>query len=278
MLFKFGCTCPPCRPDLYSPHPLSCKLQHQKSHLLIDEVGEPIVTDTPYPKFEALHLADVAIEFFSQVPARMSDRQAAALAAFRMYKNDLVGALSQDDCRSLAPHRMAAVIKHLDQMFFMGVLSPGVYFSWDARCVERATSAHFGFCRTHIARSGLYYHAIFLNPTMVSSSLGGSRAAARIGTLLHEMLHGFLFTLGCTECRTATENMGLPIEGHGRSWHRLAKALETAASDLLGIPGIDLGRFETLKRWYEDPIRGYHKRLKVQCNPSCHDLKEYGFV
>lgn len=278
MLFRFGCTCNECRPDLYSNETPSCRLEHQRAHLSIDEDGEPMVTGTPHNKFEALHLADTAIEAFRLGPTRMRDVQFAALQTFRLYRNDLVKQLSQKDCSSLAPRMMTTVIKHLDQILFLGVRSPRITFSWDANYVEDATSTHLGYCSTRLAHTGQYYHDIFLNPTMVLPGLEGSRAAARIGTLLHEMLHGFLFALGCGECRTATENMGVPIEGHGRAWHRVAKAIEMAAPGLLGIPGIDLGRFETLVLWHEDPRARCQSRLKAQCNPSCHDMQSYGFV
>jgi hypothetical protein len=236
--------------------------------------------------FEALHLADMTIEFFSRELMSFSPKQRAALKEFEERRHDLVDALNQANCSIvLLPCDMVSLIKMLDQIFFMGALSPNVSFSWDDQDFENATEEHFGYCQSRPDSRGGTCHSIFLHPTNVLDQPRGTLAAARIGVLLHEMLHGMFFALGCRRCAAAVENLGMPIEGHGRAWHRVAKALEGAASELLGIPYIDLGRLDTLKMWYVDPrdrrtrfLSDSELGVMIRCNPSLHDLTRYGFL
>lgn len=68
---------------------------------------------------------------------------------------------------------------------------------------------------------------------------GQSLAEERLGTILHEMIHGFLFQYACEPCTASADNVK-NHGGHGRAWQLIAKAVEDEASRLLGTE-VDLG-------------------------------------
>jgi len=143
----------------------------------------------------------------------------------------------------------------------------------------------FGACNSKKDSKGQYRHDIFLNPSSLPIELHADAPRLRLGTLLHEMIHAFLSEYVCIACTTTQQNISDDFSnGHGRAWHRLAVAVEKAASELLECGEVDLGRLMTLHRYlapmYTASIRDPFDRMENETayNPSFHDLQEFGFL
>ncbi|KAF2820615.1 hypothetical protein CC86DRAFT_411911 [Ophiobolus disseminans] len=231
-------------------------------------------------RFEALHLVDETIVFFSRSREDMSRSRLDAPSEFHALKNGLVEALNQGDCSEIPTRDMRNAIRLLGRVFFMGAIGQDVIFDWE-RDIGRLEEGILGSTHSY-KESGRIRHRIYMNPshTKVRTHM---LASARVGTLLHEILHAFLYEFACADCITAPDNIGgKGIQNHGRAWHRLAQALDQYAPKLLELPDIDLSRLVTLRNWVE---RSQEARAEGAgpndgrvWKPSIHDLHNLGFV
>jgi hypothetical protein len=257
MLFKQRCTCNECSPTLYFNSAVSCPMNHERTDLIIEPKKGPITTN-PTPelrdRYEALHLADSTIAYFSREKDDMSDAQLKAPGTFQvLIKKGLMEKLNKKDCStSLTPSEMTEIVQLFNEIFFLSAITKNIEFSWELKEDSPLESYHcFGFTQTQEDFKGQFEHKIYMHPTRTGARMRSSLASARLGTVLHEMLHAFVTELACDQCCTAVDNVGGGgIQDHDRAWHRMAAALEERASDLLECARIDLGRLDELKRWY----------------------------
>jgi hypothetical protein len=175
-------------------------------------------------------------------------------------------------------------MKLLNDIFFLGAISPHRQFTWNGKTLEEPEHANlFGWTRSKMEKEQMM-HTIFINPVAVPPRMQTSLASARLGTLLHEMLHAFVSEWACKECYLAVDNAGSDFGGgHGRAWFRIAKALDEVAPRLLGCPEVDLGVFSEIQNWFSNVARrdALARWMPV---PACmyllsiHDLETYGVL
>jgi hypothetical protein len=91
-------------------------------------------------------------------------------------------------------------------------------------------------------------------------------ALDRVSTVVHELIHAFLDSLGCCKCASDHENMS----NHGGAFQTLAKAIEEQAPRLIGLQ-LNLGRLNGMMVDMEE--EGEKRNV-----PSVHDLEVYGFI
>jgi len=281
-LFAEVCTCDECAPHLYLDHTTPCINEHRRSdlHMLLRDgsLCRPDLSN----RVEALYLVKETIEFFSRRREHMSPIQLAALQNFQVLKTDLLGPLNQEDCSSVPHGVMIKLINLLDNIFFMGSLGPDVAFTWEGDN-EQQENGSFGRTDSWINSRGHVVHEICMDPIDIPVRGRTTLASARLGILLHEMLHAFIYRCACTECCTSPANVdGSDRHSHGRAWHRLATALEQYAPELLGTAEIDLGRWMMLKQWIERLREAEQDGASFEYGrvwkPSIHDVRSFGFV
>jgi hypothetical protein len=89
------------------------------------------------------------------------------------------------------------------------------------------------------------------------------RARARLGTLLHELVHAYfaMYVCMCEAYKKDVHDAGI----HGVAWHHVAAVVERATLPVLGVP-LDLGRFRTIQRNWE----------KMKYWPTTEDFQSWG--
>jgi hypothetical protein len=101
--------------------------------------------------------------------------------------------LDQMDYREVDDGYMLRIITLLNRMFFFGATGTDMGFAskTDVESLERC----YGYMESFADRKGRIGHKMLVHPTKLCMRLQTTRAPARVGFLLHEMLHAFLFEL-----------------------------------------------------------------------------------
>jgi hypothetical protein len=272
-IFTPNCTCDTCSPCLYNTWPLSCAIQHHRSDLMIRRNEDPAtLCARPEMKgeFEAQQLAASTVAYFSRDEAQMSAAHEDALREFRAMRGALFEKLDVRDCSTVSQRVMLKVMKLFNDIFFMGAISPKRRFTWDAEALVKPVSGVewlLGHSCTLLGAGGRVTYDTFMSPTRLPYRMGVSLVAARLGTLLHEMLYAFLSEWACRGCYTALDN----AMGHGRAWHRITIALDECASHMLNAPGLDLGRLEEIQNAYMSVVEWRRRRHMSAIHPGTNN-------
>ena len=263
----------------YFNYPHSCEFEHKKTHLRFPRPRRrPRISYDTEGAYEEHHLAQVAIRYFSRDSDQMDSRQVRALHQIhsRPQRLALVRALEARDLqKTISTRTVKKLLKLFSELFFFGSLMR-IKLRWRHDFVESDDEEQNLLAWTSIKKTsnGQRYHDIEMNPRALSKSrlelkqLRMSMAADRIGTMLHELIHCFLFQYACEHCEVYKRYEG----DHGRGFQLIAKAIEEQAPRLLGF-AVDLGRLDSIKadmapNEWEQPTLG----------ASAHDMEVYGFL
>jgi hypothetical protein len=270
--FSKLCTCEECMPHFYFKYPYSCPmLPHDKRDIVILPKKRPqlLVFSTIRP-YEALQIANSAIQYFSRPENDMDLQQHEALEDIRKVINaGLMQKLGSPYAQLAYPaDDMRALCRRLVSIFFFGAAIP-IQFVWDFDVCQK--NDWLGFTETGF-HNGDEFECITMHPTKVTIEVEMSRnreeslALQRLSTLMHELIHAVLRKLACSDCVIRIDN----LSAHGRAFQRLAMAIEKESPRLLGLD-LDLGRMDGVLNDMKDVETGFN-------HPSVHDLEVYGFV
>jgi hypothetical protein len=242
------CTCPVHQPLLYSDN--SCGNTHLQVQQHVDsteqDLGPKIVQNSAYP---ALHLVQAAIEYFSKPEDQMNSVQKEATGYFRSVDLSRFG--WQDGPKALGAGHIHQMLECFNRIFFFGEVK--IDFRWG----DIAEECLLG---EYTDNSKIELHPSFCGYDIGPKDYDG-RKFSRLGTLLHETVHAFLYQLACPDCPTNDENTQ-HADGHSRAYQMLAPALEDATERLFS-QRLPVGGFEDFQEnWSE-----------VKYLPSLHDLE-----
>ncbi|KAF1971673.1 hypothetical protein BU23DRAFT_179068 [Bimuria novae-zelandiae CBS 107.79] len=114
---------------------------------------------------------------------------------------------------------------------------------------------------------------ITMNPSRTSCDFADYVLLDFLSTLVHESIHAFLQSYACWSCRSWDRDY---MEGgHGRSFQMLARKIEEAFPQLLGLP-VRSGRLDSFLGDF-GVREGKEKGRLKGCVPSVHDLEMWGF-
>jgi hypothetical protein len=198
----------------------------------------------------------------------MEETQRKVVANLKSQTENLLRNFSSDDaCKTIGFLDVEMYMRHLWITFFLGA-PVKIELMWNIKdMVEHDT---LGFTET-TERDGQEIELIMMHPTKKYthswiSDQGRSMALDRVSTVVHELIHAFLDSLGCSKCASNHENMS----NHGRAFQILAKAIEEQAPRLIGLQ-LNLGRLDGMMVDMEEE----EEKRNV---PSVHDLEVYGFI
>lgn len=194
------------------------------------------------------HLADpltpVQVRAFAQFQELLNDRT----------DGSLVKLIGQDDARPLGRERLKLLLKVLQDMFFPGnFLADFKFLAEDDEALGRCGSFELNLQLLDPPRSLIFLHPLkaeenWYTPVPPKGSILNQKSMMRLGTLLHELCHGYLGIYVCKQCslkRVLVDN----LEGHGAAWQRVASYVEHAAQQQLGLT-FELGRFDSPRQYW----------------------------
>jgi hypothetical protein len=224
---------------------------------LVSEFG-----DGPY---EALTLASRTIEYFTSEEKNMDPQQLDAVNRFRLCseRGRVLDMLSLDDIRGGDETDALTqwLFEQLNDLFFFGVLKKASIV-WTGELDNHT----LGDCTTGL-NDGHEFCDIRLHPTLrhhIKAEYvrkGQSLTEERLGTIIHELLHGFLEQYACHRCYINNYCC------HSRAWQRIAKAIEEESVRLLGVE-VDLNRLMSMLYDRDN----HHK------DQTIHDVEACGFL
>ena len=139
--FPLPCDYEQCAPKLYFNWPHSCPCQHKATYLVVEPRKLPF-TKCPrievQPSFEALHLAQSAIDSFVQPREEWNRKQEDALSKFKrlFHEEGLRERLGLPKCSNhMRPDDMKTVTETFNEIFFLGAISP-IHFTWQTHDLE----------------------------------------------------------------------------------------------------------------------------------------------
>jgi hypothetical protein len=176
---------------------------------------------------------------FSRPEQDMEETQRKVVANLKSQTENLLRNFGPDDARkTISFLDMEMFMRHLWITFFLGA-PVKIEFIWNIKeIVEHDT---LGFTET-TERDDQEIELIMMHPTKKYthswiSDQGRSMALDRVSTVVHELIHAFLDSLGCCKCASDHENMS----NHGGAFQTLAKTIEEQAPRLIGLQ-LNLGR------------------------------------
>jgi hypothetical protein len=235
----------------------SCDHAHQiipwPQYWTIIHKGEPPVLKKE-KAYEALHLARAAVRWIATPETHMNDKRALALARFRE-GSLLLGMEGRDASKSVPIHQVLGILHIYNDLFFFGAVKYS--FSWRDLASRGLLGRH---SKGHIEVDPICFRA------RTDSMLPDQRRLSRLGTLLHETIHAFLFQFACRSCPTYCVNVK-NAGHHGRAFEMVATALKEATHRLLDYD-LCIGGFKDVY-WNWDRVRYL---------PSKHDLEEWRWI
>ncbi|KAI8933931.1 hypothetical protein NX059_009624 [Plenodomus lindquistii] len=215
------CSCPSCWGDY------KCTRAHSHRRIQVPESGEmrPLVGS----RYEAMHLVDAAVQFFTRKEKDMSEEQMWSVSVFRdlfHQEPELWDALDKVPGKDhVNKVTMGSLLDLFNQIFFFGALD--VRFRWQ----EMKDPSALGFY-SPVTR------CINMSPTAVHADWRcGDVRGLRWDILLHECVHALLDQYACQDCESFDVNV-LNAGGHGRAFQVMCGAVFEAAGRLLGIADI----------------------------------------
>jgi hypothetical protein len=253
--------------------------------------GEPLgLAINTEGSYEEHHLANAVIEYFSRPETEMDATQKAALDKYRELADDvnLKDVLNSNDPRpQLSLDTTEKLFGVLNNIFFAGSLMH-IDFSWSTKFNEWKEHKYdppsdIPLAHTAIREiDGREFHGIQIHPTKISASIryikqcNISRSEDRLGSVLHELIHAFVFQHTCKFCVVQMRYLGA---GHGRGFQLIAKAVEEKELEFLGTK-VRIGRLQGIMTDMEEPL-GMNLLIRSDSRPrgpSAHDMEVYGFL
>jgi hypothetical protein len=267
--FYVHCSCDDHTKELYFNWPYSCSNQHREDDVVVEPGSRPtLIYEYKVRPYEGLSLANRTMEYFTRSGEIMDPKQLEALTQWRQSheRTRVLEMLAKPDIRSKeADHLTTWLVTQLNEIFFFGALK-NLDTAWNTEELD-GTSSTLGDSEVKLD-NGDDRAIIRLHPTrrcyMRSeyTRQGKTLAGERMGSILHEMLHVFMFQFVCCWCISPENRVS-----HGRIWQRIAKKIEEQSLGLLGIE-VDLSRFTSFLVGWES-----YEGLKV----SLCDLEDWGF-
>jgi hypothetical protein len=157
-------------------------------------------------------------------------------------------------------------------LFFFGALLP-IKFDWLLRFPGKDGYDQDLYAWTSIKEywGGGIHHSIEMHPCKLSD-VPISKAADRIGTMLHDLIYCYIGANACQRCDTCRKYHG----DHGRGFQLIAKAMEEQAFRLLGMY-VDARRLDSILNDM-DAYRGSDDDWGEPLGVSVHDMECYGFL
>ena len=204
----------------YDGGSMACRLNHQQNKLLCLPYRRPELfamhnARANYGFYEALHLAQKAVDYFIRSTANFHIEQIRALDEFKVWKAENWFDLNEADAREHVNQGKMRTLVMMLSIFFSGQIDP-LQVQWNTKWLDSEDFWLHSLLVSlrHLDSPNIYASLHDWSYTHLS------RAAARLGVLLRESTHAFLAEYGCKGCSGYGDNFG--SAGHGRAWQRLA--------------------------------------------------------
>jgi len=199
----------------------------------------------------ALRLSSRIEDIMTAGPENATNEQLRAIDCFKKLLEDkgepLLREIGETNARNISKADMKSLIRLLSKIFFRdGTML--LDFDWITSTSGREVY-------------GQYWHPGLKPPKITLSAYSchnvpdhkhlNGRAIARLGTLLHELIHAHLNHYAC-RCPSFEKDVK-SLRGHGLAWHRIASSLERNAPRFLQLP-LDLGRFDAVRFNWSVPL------------------------
>ena len=251
------CNCNLCSPHYYGNE--NCRQNHQVVRVNVIPRCKPNLQTLHFGVYEALQLADAAIQYFTRSEGAMHVTQKIAIDDLRtlLQRRDFVQRMNAlDASQTVSGGEMQVILAFVNTIFFFGAVRP-VGFRW-----ERSMST-YGLTQSFPAYPYGSWYLIQIHSTRLAEWRGITQMNLRIGVALHELTHCFLSQHVCQTCRSYVYSCN--AYHHGRAFQRIAKALEDAFAKLFGLE-LYLAAWEGLRT---DLLQGAWR-------PSRCDLNSWG--
>ena len=254
------CTCRACTPFLSFRSSGWCFMRSRHLHIVTNSsYGFVPVRPDGVGLYELQHLAAATTEQFSRRKQDLSTLQRDAIADFsRLWHSGGVatGTYPPNTPKVFEEIHWMTVARFLDHIFFFGTVGP-FEFEW-SKDDGTGPSAQLSHRRIH---STATVCRIAMRPETCAADERVALGSKRLGHVLSGMLEAFLYRYACRNCPEWSIS-------HTRVFQMVALELEKRASQLLPVPGIDLGRVNRLM---------CNKVASIQTT-SVHDLQRFGFL
>lgn len=194
-----------------SEPPYSCAINHQNTDIQVVFQQRPELPYDTQGSCEEFHLARTVLAYTARQENEMDTKQLRAMTDFRSSLGELKQKLSEKDLSTKFTQQVAgSVLQQLNDIFFFREMSNIVFdykttFPYPFTVAGQSSVERHVSCRTLADACTLngQHHHIRMHPTRTGRSLqymkqiGLEIYEARLGTLLHELIHCFLFQHAC---------------------------------------------------------------------------------
>lgn len=212
------------------------------------------------PKCNALHLTSLVEQFYS-LP--LPDYRREAFGEFKALlfadsETSLLGRLGAQNARSVSPTEYVYLLGILSDMFFP-IWGKRMMFDFDFIPESKTLLGHYtaGICQRFIKTQRSLIKLAPWIPKIIQNDLTAPTVGAmnkvsryRLGILLHEICHAFLWVHTCNRCPEHVAEVA-QMKGHGFAWHRIALMVELEAWSQMGMH-LCLERHTAIETNWED--------------------------